>query len=95
MLEWISEESDPRLPALRSWFRLSVPQSHHLVYDLLGTGRDRIVSALIPFVFDVIEEEQARCCACGLQPPRYPCGLYCRGCFDAICEAEIARGVER
>lgn len=57
-LIWISEEIDPHLPGLRDHLRLSVAQSHALVNDLLGTGRDRIVSALIPLVFDWLAEEE-------------------------------------
>ena len=59
VLEWISEECDPHLPDLRQWFSLSTEQSHRLVMDLLGTGQDRIISNLIPLVFDLIAEEEA------------------------------------
>lgn len=57
-LEWISEVIDPHLTELRDAFQLSVPQSHKLVNDLLGTGQDRIVSDLIPLVFDMLAEEK-------------------------------------
>lgn len=67
-LEWISEECDPRLDSLREWFGLTEPQSHRLVSDLLGTGRDRIVSGLIPLVFDMIAEERKRETKCVIEP---------------------------
>jgi hypothetical protein len=59
-LEYPGEAIDPRLPDLRRAFALSVPESHRLVQDLLGAGRDRIVPALIPLVFDWLEEESKR-----------------------------------
>lgn len=91
VLEWASEECDPDLSALREWFGLSIPQSHRLIYDLLGTGKDRVISPLIPLVFDLLDEEAARCRSCGLRSPRYPNGVICQSCFDQTCEEEIHR----